>query len=226
MRFPPGCLPLALFLFLVVLLPFFLADIMLTALGKLGLSPQQSLLVGLGIFLGGMVNIPIKKLERQQPVDFSRADMFGLRRFFNPQMKQRSYTLIAVNLGGCLIPGGLAVYQIVRIIPEGSYGISVMLAAIALNIVVCYQQAQPVQNVGIAMRPLFPALTAVACGLLFLPEQAPAVAFAAGVLGPLVGADLLHLNDIQRISTGTASIGGAGTFDGIVISGILATLLA
>ncbi|MDE3018136.1 MAG: DUF1614 domain-containing protein [Nitrospirota bacterium] len=41
-----------------------------------------------------------------------------------------------------------------------------------------------------------------------------------------VGADLLHLRDIARIATGTASIGGAGTFDGIVLSGIVAAYLA
>ena len=56
------------------------------------------------------------------------------------------------------------------------------------------------------------------------PERAP-VAFVAGVLGPLVGADLLHLKDIGRISTGLLSIGGAGTFDGIVLSGLLAAIL-
>jgi uncharacterized membrane protein len=46
------------------------------------------------------------------------------------------------------------------------------------------------------------------------------------VLGPLIGADLLHLRDIEKIATGIASIGGAGTFDGIVLSGIVAAYLA
>jgi uncharacterized membrane protein len=45
------------------------------------------------------------------------------------------------------------------------------------------------------------------------------------VLGPLIGADLLPLNDIAEIGTGMASIGGAGTFDGVVLSGLLATVL-
>jgi uncharacterized membrane protein len=47
-----------------------------------------------------------------------------------------------------------------------------------------------------------------------------------GVLGPLIGADLLHLRDIKTLETGIASIGGAGTFDGIVLSGIVADYLA
>ena len=48
----------------------------------------------------------------------------------------------------------------------------------------------------------------------------------AGVLGPLIGADLLHLREIEKIATGVASIGGAGTFDGIILSGIMAAYLA
>jgi hypothetical protein len=46
-------------------------------------------------------------------------------------------------------------------------------------------------------------------------------------VGPRVGADLLHLKDVDRIAaTGVASIGGAGTFEGIVLSGILSAYLA
>jgi len=46
------------------------------------------------------------------------------------------------------------------------------------------------------------------------------------VPGPPIGADLLHLRDISTLETGVASIGGAGTFDGIVLSGIVAAYLA
>ncbi len=42
----------------------------------------------------------------------------------------------------------------------------------------------------------------------------------------LIGADLLHLRDIEKLATGIASIGGAGPFDGIVLSGIVAPYLA
>lgn len=82
------------------------------------------------------------------------------------------------------------------------------------------------KGIGIAMPGLFPPLLAAMSALLFVPDQAPPVAFVAGVLGPLIGADLLHLRDIEKIATGIASIGGAGTFDGIVLSGIVAAYLA
>ena len=57
-------------------------------------------------------------------------------------------------------------------------------------------------------------------------DQRVAAAFIAGVAGPIVGADLLHLKDLTKTPVAIMSIGGAGTFDGIVLSGVLAALLA
>jgi uncharacterized membrane protein len=52
------------------------------------------------------------------------------------------------------------------------------------------------------------------------------VAYVSGVLGTLIGADLGHLKDISKSGPKIASIGGAGTFDGIFLSGIIAAILA
>ena len=41
-----------------------------------------------------------------------------------------------------------------------------------------------------------------------------------------IGADLLRLKDIRKLGAPIASIGGAGTFDGVFITGLLAVLLA
>jgi uncharacterized membrane protein len=95
-----------------------------------------------------------------------------------------------------------------------------------LNIIVCFRIARPVQAIGIAMPALVPPLLAAVPSVLLIPDFAPPIAFVAGVLGPLIGADLLHLSDIKNLATGMASIGGAGTFDGIVLSGLSAALLA
>ena len=95
-----------------------------------------------------------------------------------------------------------------------------------MNTAVFYKLARPLPRVGIALPALVPALVAAVCALVLARELAPPVAFSAGVLGPLLGADLLHLRQVARLGTGVASIGGAGTFDGIVMSGLLATLLA
>jgi uncharacterized membrane protein len=42
----------------------------------------------------------------------------------------------------------------------------------------------------------------------------------------LAGADLMHLRDFSGKVAGTVSIGGAGTFDGTILSGIVAAYLA
>jgi uncharacterized membrane protein len=45
-------------------------------------------------------------------------------------------------------------------------------------------------------------------------------------LGTLLGADVLNLGKIQALGAPVASIGGAGTFDGIFMTGILSVLMA
>jgi uncharacterized membrane protein len=99
--------------------------------------------------------------------------------------------------------------------------------AALITTVVCYLIARPVPGLGIAMPGFVPPIVSALSAYLLAPDQAPPVAFVAGVVGPLVGADLLHLRDMHKVATtGIASIGGAGTFDGIVLSGILSAYLA
>jgi uncharacterized membrane protein len=45
-------------------------------------------------------------------------------------------------------------------------------------------------------------------------------------LGTLIGADLSNLGRISEGGTSVASIGGAGKFDGIFLTGIVAVLIA
>jgi len=218
-----GCLPVII-LGILLLLPFFLANAMLAALGKLGLGPTSSLLAAIGIFVGGTINVPLTTIEREETVEYLPFQMMGLERLLGP-VRQRRVTVIAVNLGGCVLPTALAVYQVVRLAGIDPVLVGSTLLAVLVNVGLCYAFATPVEGVGITMAPIVPAGAAVLSALLLAPEWAPPVAFTAGVLGPLIGADLLHLDDIASIGTGMASIGGAGTFDGIVLSGLVAVLL-
>lgn len=223
---PPGCLPLLMFLGVLFFLPFFFANVMLAALVKLGLSPQTSFLAAAGIFLGGMINVPIRRIAREEVTEVGPFTLFGFGRMFPQLVRRRTYTIIALNVGGCVVPVAIALYELLRLASLGPGVLFPAVVAMVLNIAVCYWLARPVPQVGIALPALMPGLVAAICGLLFLPDLAPVLAFVAGVSGPLIGADLLHLRDIEQISTGVASIGGAGTFDGIVISALVATLLA
>ena len=230
---PPGCPAFIVLFALLLLIPFFFARLMLAAVAQLGLPSDLALLALFGIFLGGAVNIPVKRVERHEELPVQPLALYGFGRIlprlgFEPAGggPYRTYTTIAVNLGGCVIPVALAVYEVVRIVGRGPATIGIAAGIAALDVLACYRLARPMPNVGIAMPALVPPVIAAVPSLLLVPDFAPPVAFVAGVLGPLVGADVLHLREIRTVPTGVASIGGAGTFDGIVLSGMIAALLA
>jgi uncharacterized membrane protein len=84
----------------------------------------------------------------------------------------------------------------------------------------------PIRGVGIAVPVFIPPVIAAAIALLLSRRSAPSLAYISGSLGTLIGADLLNLGTIQSLGAPIASIGGAGRFDGIFLTGILAALLA
>ncbi len=233
----PGCLPAlgCLTMILVVcslcLVPLFMVDAMQAALGRLGLEPGVALLAIVGIFLGGLVNLPVYRIEREDDQVIEMAAVFGVYGWAPKLRRVRRDTLVAVNVGGCIIPCLLAIRQVQHVLEVGGWPVTALVAVVAANIAVCYRMARPVNGVGIMLPGLVsPAVSVGAAWLLLGPGEFDAVriavAFTAGVLGPLVGADLLHLKDVMKVSAGMLSIGGAGTFDGIVLSGILAALFA
>jgi uncharacterized membrane protein len=222
----PGCLTLVLVFFLLILLPFFFAQFMLAALAKLGLSPPSAFIILIGIIFGSSVNIPIKRFPREEEIFVDPFVMFGFGRLFSlPRRAHRGVTL-AVNVGGCVIPAALAVYECLLVARRGPTALIILLIVTLANVVVCFRTARPVPGLGLAMPAFLPPLITASLSLLLIPDFAPPVAFVAGVLGPLMGADLLHLKEVVRTAPAIASIGGAGTFDGIVLSGLVAALLA
>lgn len=213
-------------LILVLLLPFVFVDLLETALLKLGLDPRTAFLLVVGMFFGGLINIPVKRLVRTETVTAHPLAAFGLSRLWPGLHRIRNQTIVAVNLGGCVIPTAVAVYEIYRLASVSGSLVLPIVPAVALNAGLCYLVARPVPNVGIVMPTFLPALAAAASAYLLAADLAPPVAFVAGVMGPIIGADLLHLREFADTATGVVSIGGAGTFDGIVLSGVLAAYLA
>jgi len=53
-----------------------------------------------------------------------------------------------------------------------------------------------------------------------------AVAYVAGTFGHLVGADILNMPRVRSLQAPMVSIGGAGTFDGVFLAGLVTVLLA
>jgi uncharacterized membrane protein len=217
--------PLSLLLFLA--LGVFLATViqlqlLSIAFEKLGMSPQGALLLMIGILLGSSVNIPVARLtttvnppEDQPPPRlvplWPPADLFRGR-----------HMIVAVNLGGCVIPVGVAIYLLFRhLVAPGD-----LLPALLVITAVSYLFSRPVAGIGITMPFLLAPLVTVATALILAPENAAPLAFSSGVLGVLLGADILHLREIRHMGIRIASIGGAGTFDGVFLTGVIAVLLA
>jgi uncharacterized membrane protein len=221
-----GWVPGLLILVLLALLPLAFGQILMTALLKLHLSPLDALLLGLGIILGSVINIPVKRFTRTSSGAIDPLAVFGLSGWWPRLLQVRQETVIAVNVGGCLIPVGLVVYQLVFFIQNNPKTLLGLAIAVLLNIVICHWLARPDPQIGIVLPGMVPPAVAALCAILFVPDQATTVAFVAGVLGPLVGADLFNLDHMTKMPAGMVSIGGAGTFDGIVLSGIVAAYLA
>jgi uncharacterized membrane protein len=219
-------LSLAISLVLLILFPLVFSEVMIVGLAKLHLEPAMAVATVAAVFLGGLVNIPVTRMAREEEVLIHPLAAFGLLGFWPEIRRIRRETLVAVNVGGCVIPVGLAIYELAYLTAVAPSALWAAGAASAISVVVCYLTAQPTPGVGIAIPGLIPALVATASALVLAPQQAPPIAFVSGVLGPLIGADILHLKDFAKLGPGMLSIGGAGTFDGIVLSGILAAYLA
>ena len=187
---------------------------------RLGISSRAAFLLLVASLLGSYVNIPVAQLPEQEILSNQEIGFFGMR-YVVPTVVDWPGTIIAVNVGGAVIPGLLSLYLLAKhkLWTRG-------LIATACVALFCHLLAQPVPGVGIAI-PMFapPFITAIVA-LVIAETNNEAIAYISGSIGTLIGADLLNLDKLQSMGAPVASIGGAGTFDGIFLTGILAVLLA
>ena len=214
-------------LFMVLLVVVFTALVVLLQLGvityayeKMGIGSRYILGILLLSLLGSAVNIPIAELPAKDIVVEKAVNYFGVW-YVVPAVEHQGRTILAINLGGALIPLGLSVFLLVKhaIYMEAGIGVAIMA-------VITYFLAKPVPGVGIAIPPLIPPILAAAVALLISRRHAAPLAYIAGSVGCLLGADVFNLYRIRDIGAPIASIGGAGISDGVFLTGILAVLLA
>lgn len=223
MIFPPliFLLMLAFFLAALLLLPFLLLGIIGGAFIKLGLSP--SLIFWLLVFtlIGSMVNIPIYTLKSGETLGDSVVSYYGMRVRL-PRPPHPGQTVLAINVGGAVIPTALSLY----LVSQMDFGLYLPVL-VGLVTLVVNRLARPIPGLGIGVPGLIPPLVAVLGAYLLCPPEfrAPS-AYIASTMGILIGADLLRLGEIGQLGAPVASIGGAGTFDAIFLSGIIAVMLS
>ncbi len=142
---------------------------------------------------------------------------------------------LAINVGGCVVPLAVSAHLLLRGRADplrAALGVAVVAA-------ITYWVAEAVPGEGVVLPFwLSPALAAV-FGLILAGgfRRAPPLAYISGTLGTLLGADILGLLtpgilpalsplSLSRTKPLVLSIGGAGVFDGIFLTGIIAVLLA
>lgn len=212
-------------LFLALLLSALFIAVQIGALklafDKLGLSSDSAITLLLAAFIGSLINVPLFKMKAEafEPREIPPW-LKGILRLQHREFK--GYTQVFVNAGGCLLPLTVTFY----LIQHSDVDLSTIAFATLLMSLISYGFSRPLHGIGIGM-PIFVApLAAALISLILEPGNSAPLAYISGTLGVLIGADLLRLKDISKMGTPVASIGGAGTFDGIFITGIVAALLA
>jgi uncharacterized membrane protein len=190
------------------------------AYSALGLDPRVAMLVLLASLLGSYVNLPLARLPEQRVVSREVVEIFGVP-FLAPVAVDWPGTILAINVGGAVIPILLSFYLLMR------YDLWAA-GAVATAVVgfVVHRMATPIPGVGISVPTIAPPLLAAGVALVLSRRFAAPIAYIGGSLGVLIGADLLNLGRLQSLGAPVASIGGAGTFDGIFLTGVIAVLLA
>jgi uncharacterized membrane protein len=211
---------IAIFLIFLFVVPFLIFMLPAVAFAKLGLSPVIGLFFFWLCLVGSLINIPVYRSESEYPAE---PDDFAVlfNRFFNVRIPHFQQQVISLNLGGAILPGLLSLYLFSRV-PFGP-----VFMATVITTICSYLLSKPVKGVGIVLPAFIPPIIAAIAALIFSDKtQAPAVAYISGVMGTLIGADLLRLHQVKKYGVSFLSIGGAGVFDGIFIVGIISVLLA
>lgn len=201
-----------------------------------GLTPVAAAAVLGASVLGSGINIPVARIESRRLVDVQIAQVRAFGVIYLVPVGVPGHTTIAVNVGGAVVPTLVSAYLVWR--DRQWLEIALAVGVVALMV---HFAARPVESVGIAVSAFIPAVSATATALVLRPPgadsagaagavgvvaAAPLLAYVAGTLGTLIGADLTHLGWTRQMAAPVVSIGGAGTFDGVFVSGVLAVLLA
>jgi uncharacterized membrane protein len=221
--FPHNLLAFAILLIILIsVVGLIFVGVVGVAFEEVGFSVVTTALILIGTFLGSYINIPLLKLKTTVPIIKEEfVNFFGML-YRIPQVEYgEAITVIAVNVGGALIPTAVSIY----LLWKAPSAILYSLVGVAIVALVTHIVARPVKGVGIVTPAFIPPIIAAVLAYV-LPSGAPhIVAYVAGVIGTLIGADLSNLNVIPKLGAPVASIGGAGTFDGVFLSGIIAVLL-
>lgn len=211
---------LLLLILLVVLSVLVVFRVLRYAYSRIGIAPQYFFIVLALTLVGSYINIPLLEFPETRVLSPQQITVYGVP-YIVPFLEASPGTILAINVGGGLMPVLLSLYLLVKnaIYKHAAWGVLVVTIA-------CYIMAEPVPGVGIAIPVFYPPLITAIVALLLSRTHAAPLAYVCGTLGTLIGADILNLPLISEMEAPVMSIGGAGTFDAIFLTGLLAGLLA
>ena len=212
---------------------YFLSFLRGLLIDAVGIPQEYFWAITLLSLIGSAVNFPLFILESTHPVTYvEEVDVFGAKRVVPHFEDKTRQTLVMINLGGAIIPAIISAYLLIFSIPANATNLWTTylhtLIVLFMVITTTHQSAQIVDGLGIttpAWGP--PTMTAFVVFLInyFSPVScATQIAYIGGTLGALIGADIMNLGKIAGVGP-VASIGGAGTFDGVYLTGLMSVLI-
>jgi len=193
------------------------------AFERIGFSSFQFVLIMGGSLVGSAINVPVSEVKSVAPLlEIHEVRVFWMR-YRVPQVRYRQVsTVVAVNVGGAVIPILVSAY----ILWTHPGALPYALVGTIVTAFLVHLMAKKVRGVGIVTPALLPPFAAALIAYVLVPGSPAVVAYVSGSIGALVGADLTNLRGIAKLGAPMASIGGAGTFDGVFLTGLMAVLLA
>lgn len=203
-----------------------------TAFQMVGFSHWNATLAVFGSILGSLVDLPLMS----NPVSAYPAWYMTVMSLSPESFPTTFHSLyLAVNLGGCIIPLAISAHLLIK--RQSSIGKSFL--GIAVVAAITYYAAEAIPGQGIVLPFWLSPLLAAVAGLVLAGgyRGSPPLAYISGTIGTLIGADILSVLtpgvlpalsplELNRAQPLVLSIGGAGVFDGIFLTGIIAVLLA
>ncbi|MDA4111258.1 MAG: DUF1614 domain-containing protein [Thaumarchaeota archaeon] len=211
---------LAIFVVVLVYLFFGVAEI---AFERIGFSREEFVIILALTFIGSFINIPVTRITNvENMVDYREVRVFWVTYRIPQSTRKQISTLVIVNVGGAIVPTIVSLFLLV------SHPSLLGYAAVGLLVssVIVHLVARRERGVGIVTPAFIPPIAAAIISLLIAPASGAAIiAYVSGSMGALIGADLTNLRGITKLGAPVVSIGGAGTFDGVFLTGIMAVLI-
>lgn len=172
-------------------------------------------------------NLVLKEVKKEAiAIEEDVVFFFGFP-IFIPRISRRNMnTLVAINLGGALIPVGVSLFLMYEL--QG-YSIYFIINILIVTIISKFF-SRVIRGIGVIMHPIIPSVFSVITSYVLFYKfhfLIPLSAYIGSILGTLIGADLLNLRKIiNEARPQIISIGGMGTFDGIFVSGIISVFIS